>query len=133
MNRRRARERALQLLFQIDVGKMETEEAVANAVLAEGETAVDAFTLELVRGTRQNLDKIDATIAQYATDWSIDRMANVDRNVLRLALYELLYREDIPNSVAINEAVELVKKYSTPESGKFVNGILGRVAENTPH
>ena len=71
--------------------------------------------------------EIDQLIAQYAKEWSLDRMANVDRNILRLAAYEILYEPDVPNSVAVDEAVELAKKYSTAESGKFVNGILGNV------
>ena len=129
MSRRTAREAALKVLFQVDVGKNDPEEALRNTVQEDGLQDREAgFAGDLVRGALSHLEEIDTMIAPLAVDWSLSRMANVDRNVLRLAVYELLYLDDIPASVSINEAVDLAKTYSTPESGKFVNGILGNVA-----
>jgi N utilization substance protein B len=88
---------------------------------------VRAFTEELLKGVSANLKDIDFKVAQYATNWQLKRMAIVDRNILRLSSYELLFREDIPPKVSINEAVELAKKYSGPEAGKFVNGVLDKI------
>jgi N utilization substance protein B len=87
-----------------------------------------AFAGELVRGALDHLPEIDQIIVDHAREWRIERMANIDRNVLRLALYEMAHRPDIPVSVSINEAVELAKKFGTGESGRFVNGILGNAA-----
>ena len=151
--RREARERAVQFLFQHDLNPpSDLEEALAHfwqsqraAVLAEDKgkatwgqpvelppaTAADAevrlFAEPLIRGTLACRDEIDAKIRQYARNWDLHRMAVVDRNVLRLAIYEMLHRQDIPPVVSINEAVDIAKRFSTPESGKFVNGILDKV------
>ena len=88
------------------------------------------FARELVLGAATHRGHIDEVIESYARGWTLERMANVDRNILRLAMFELLYLPDIPPSVTVNEAVELAKKYSTAESGRFVNGILGNVVRN---
>ncbi|MFH1640944.1 MAG: transcription antitermination factor NusB, partial [Candidatus Omnitrophota bacterium] len=88
---------------------------------------VKNFTFELVKGVAENLEKIDSAIASYAANWQLKRMAFVDRNILRMGCFELMFREDIPPKVAINEAVELAKKYSDREAAKFVNGILDKV------
>lgn len=88
------------------------------------EAAVRLFADPLIRGTIEHRAELDARLVQYAQNWNLPRMANVDRNILRLAMYEMLYREDIPPVVSINEAVDIAKKYSTDDSGKFVNGIL---------
>ena len=88
---------------------------------------VKEFTGELVKGTVEHFKAIDEKIADYATNWQIKRMAVIDRNILRLSCYELLFREDIPPKVSINEAVDLAKKYSGPQAGKFVNGILDKI------
>jgi transcription antitermination protein NusB len=151
--RREARERAVQFLFQQDVNQPENlEEALGlfwdsqrAAALAEEkavarwgeavelppptaeELAVRAFADPLIRGTMEHHADLDAQIKKYAKNWDIHRMAVVDRNVLRLAIYEMLYREDIPPVVSINEAVDIAKRFSTEESGKFVNGILDKV------
>jgi N utilization substance protein B len=93
----------------------------------EHDSEVRDFATQLVRGTADNLAKIDALIAEYSEHWKIDRMPAIDRNILRSAIYELLYRADIPPKVAINEAVELAKRFSTPDSGKFINGILDKL------
>ena len=89
---------------------------------------VKAFTRDIVRDTLEHLDAIDKIIKKAAEHWSIERMAVIDRNILRAAAYELFYRTDIPHSVVINEAIEIAKKYSTQESASFINGILDKLA-----
>lgn len=129
--RTQSREFALQLLYQIDISGDKDCDAALNNLWErqEKETAADVkdFTAELSRGVVVNLKEIDSRIAQYASNWQIGRMAVVDRNILRLASYELIFRDDIPPKVSINEAIELAKKYSGPEAAKFVNGILDKV------
>jgi len=133
MKRRRSREYALQILFQLDMTGSEFNEDVWSEFW-EGNEEEDAevknFTLELVKSTRDHLHEIDGIIKKAAEHWSIDRMAVIDRNILRAAAYELIYRKDIPPSVAINEALEIAKKYSTEESAPFINGILDRIAHS---
>jgi N utilization substance protein B len=92
---------------------------------------VKTFAEEIVNGTFKHFKKINEIIHDCAKNWSLDRMAVVDRNVLRMAVYEILYRMDIPTSVTINEAIEIAKKFGTDDSGAFVNGILDRVARVT--
>ena len=92
---------------------------------------VKVFAEEIVNGTFKHFKKIDELIHQCAKNWTLERMAVVDRNVIRMAVYEILYRIDIPTSVTINEAIEIAKKYGTDDSGAFVNGILDRVARVT--
>lgn len=130
-SRRISRELALRALFQTDVGRAAVEEAVASCD-AQGRYSAQTldFARELALGTAKHRDPIDRLIEKYARDWTLDRMANVDRNVLRLAIFELLYLPDIPPGVTVDEAVELAKKYSTAESGRFVNGILGNMVRN---
>jgi len=128
--RRRSREYALQILFQLDMtGKGLTEE-VWNEFwegLAE-EAEVKEFTRDIASSTLNNIQEIDEIIKKAAENWSIERMAIIDRNILRASTYELYYRTDIPSSVVINEALEIAKKYSTEESAPFINGILDRIA-----
>jgi N utilization substance protein B len=93
----------------------------------EEDSDVKEFTYTLVKGTRENINTIDEIIEKAAEHWSLDRMAVVDRNILRAATYELFYREDIPPSVTINEAIEISKKYSTEDSAFFINGILDKI------
>ncbi|MCJ7821922.1 MAG: transcription antitermination factor NusB [Armatimonadetes bacterium] len=130
-SRRISRELALRALFQTDIGRAGIEEAVASSD-AQGRYSAETleFARELALGTANHRDRIDRLIGKYARDWTMDRMANVDRNILRLAVFELLYLPDIPLGVTVDEAVELAKKYSTAESGKFVNGILGNLVRN---
>jgi N utilization substance protein B len=130
MKRRKAREFALQLLFQLDIRKEKPTATLFKRFWAEYEPddEVRAFTEEIVKGTFKHLRAIDGKVLASAKNWSLDRMASVDRNVLRMAAYEILYRMDIPLSVTINEAIELAKKYGTDDSGAFVNGILDNVA-----
>ena len=133
MKRRKAREHALQVLFQLDIRKEKPSAAILKHFWAEykPDDEIKDFAEEIVRGTFKHLLKINKLIHQCAKNWSLDRMAVVDRNVLRMAIYEILYRIDIPTSVTINEAIEIAKKFGTDESGAFVNGILDRVARLT--
>ena len=133
MKRRKAREHALQILFQLDIRKEKPSAIALKRFWAEydADDEVRSFAEELVKGTYKHLSKINDLIHQCAKNWSLDRMALVDRNVLRMAVYEILFRMDIPTSVTINEAIEIAKKYGTEESGSFVNGILDSVARVT--
>jgi N utilization substance protein B len=151
--RREARERAVQFLFQHDLNPPEdldraltefwdTQRAAAIAeekgpatwgqpvelpppTAEEAETRL--FADPLIRGVIEHRDEIDAHIKRHARNWEFHRIATVDRNVMRLAIFEMLFREDIPPVVSINEAVDIAKKFSTQDSGKFVNGILDKV------
>jgi N utilization substance protein B len=124
--RRSGRELAFRLLFQCDVGGLPLDEVI-NAARASSEATDDvwAFAEELARGAWNERAAADKIITKYSAGWSLERMPNADRNLLRLAIYEILSRSDIPQSVSINEAVELAKQYSTIDSAKFINGILG--------
>lgn len=127
--RREARDLALRMLFQMDVGKQPMDEVIEGALeQSHLQGGNREFAEELTRGTRTHQGELDARIAALSTDWAMDRQAAVDRNILRLAAFELLHRPDSPVAAVINEAVELAKKYSTAESGKFVNGVLGALA-----
>ena len=119
MKRRKAREYALQILFQLDIRKEKPSAAVLKHFWAEyqPDDEVKAFAEEIIKGTYKHLAEINKLIHECAKNWSLDRMAVVDRNVLRMAVYEILYRMDIPTSVTINEAIEIAKKYGTEESG----------------
>jgi len=129
--RRSGRQLALRTLFQIDVGRLSPAEAMALSLGEDkGTTEAVAFARELLEKTTAHQAEIDRVIGKYARGWTLERMANVDRNVLRLAICELFYLPDVPPSVAVDEAVELAKRYSTAESGRFVNGILGSLVRN---
>lgn len=121
--RRQARERALSLLYEA-----EAKDRSLREVLAELPAPPEPFAEELVRGVEANLAEIDSLIAACSIDWSVGRMPVVDRNLLRLATYELCHRPDIPMAAAISEAVELAGEYSTEESSRFVNGVLSAIA-----
>jgi N utilization substance protein B len=123
--RRRARRRALDILYQADVTRRPPLEVLEERRELED---LDPFTEELVRGVTENAADLDRLIGEHAEGWAIHRMAVVDRNVMRLACYEMVWREDVPVAVAIDEAVEAAKELSTEDSGRFVNGILGRIA-----
>lgn len=140
MSRRLARETALQVLFQLDIAGEKTEITTEDSEIATivrhwaeefavPETSIP-FAQELVKGTLSHMNDIDAKLSQLSEGWAVSRMANVDRNLLRLACYEILYREDIPGRVTINEALEIAKRYGSEESGKFINGILDRIVES---
>lgn len=128
--RTQSREFTLQMLYQIDITGDIPDTVLSNFWAAQERPVEDRvmnFTAELVKGVAKNLQTLDARISEYATNWQLKRMAVVDRNILRLGCFELLFREDIPPKVSINEAVEMAKKYSGQEAGSFVNGILDRI------
>jgi N utilization substance protein B len=133
MKRRKAREFALQLLYQLDIRQDKPSTTVLRNFWKDNESdeEVQAFTEDLVKGTHKHQATINGQIQACADNWNLDRMASVDRNVLRMAVYEILYRMDIPANVTINEAVEIAKKFGTDESGAFVNGVLDSVAKMT--
>lgn len=129
--RTRAREYALQMLYQIDLTGTSPAEVFrdfweANPVPED----VRSFTERIVVGTVRDREAIDGVITKYAENWDLGRMAIVDRNILRLSTFELLFTDDIPPKVAINEAVNAAKKYSQIESGKFVNGVLDKISHS---
>lgn len=129
--RTKARECALQVLYQVDITGDNAEGAIKDFWETKGkfEDAVKDFARTLVMGALEKLEKIDKVIGDYATNWQLDRMAKVDRNILRLATFELLFVADIPDKVSINEAVEMAKKFGDEESSKFVNGILDKISK----
>ncbi len=130
-NRHESRELALQFLYQQDATSRYPQSLTQAFemfwMVHEHPSAARSFAEELARGTLEHCEVVDAKIKAYAQNWEFHRIALVDRNILRLAVYELLYRDDIPPVVSINEAIELAKKFSTEDSGRFVNGILDRV------
>jgi N utilization substance protein B len=131
-NRHKAREFSLQLLFALDFNPQDIRQTIGMfwSDLSVPEEVRD-FSDELVRGVYARLEEIDDMLSRYSENWTIDRMTGVDRNILRMAIYELLYRPEIPKNVTINEAVEIGKKFGSEDSGAFVNGILDRIARDT--
>jgi transcription antitermination protein NusB len=127
LERRKARRAALELLYQSDILRVPVSQILSEDIALHQEPTSE-FTGQLALGTQERSEEIDLLIATYADNWTLDRMPIVDRNILRLATYELLGEEEIPASVSINEAVELAKIYGTEDSAKFVNGLLGRIA-----
>jgi N utilization substance protein B len=129
LERRKSRHQALHILYQREI----TEEALSR-ILADGSHSIEdgepsEFCRQLLLGVEAHQVRIDATIEDISENWSLSRMPLVDRNILRLAAFEMLYLEDVPDSVSINEAVEMAKIYGGDDSSKFVNGILGRLSE----
>jgi len=132
--RTRARELALQFLYTLELRGMVAMEDLDPFVEhhthrdpdRKGRPEIAAYTLELVHGVQDKLPELNLWIERIAANWRLERMAHVDRNILRLAMYELLYRPDVPFKVVINEAIDIAKRYSTAQSGAFVNGILDR-------
>jgi len=126
--RRRGRELALQVLYQIDVTHREVGEALDlfwDNFTSDEEARY--FCERLVRGMVEHLDEINDLIGKHAEHWEVGRMTQIDRNILRMAVYELVYCQDIPPKVTINEAVEIGKKFGSEDSGAFINGILDRI------
>lgn len=126
--RRKARELAVQLLYQHDLSKMDPEEGMRlfwDYFPVESEAR--EFCTQLVLGTLDRLMVIDELLSEASDNWSLSRMSVVDRNILRLATYELVDRPEIPPSVSLNEAIEIAKKYSSPDAAVFINGVLDRV------
>jgi N utilization substance protein B len=128
--RRKAREKALQMLFRLDFYGEDAETICTEFWKSNpvGQQVRD-FAEALVKGTLAHIENIDRTIASTIENWTMERLASVDKAILRFATYELLYIDDIPPNVTINEAVEIAKSYGTEESGRFVNGILDRVRQ----
>jgi N utilization substance protein B len=133
--RSKARKRALDILFQADVRGDELPSTLAaEAKRAANEPAREAswlYAREIVDGVIDNRDAIDEQITTFAKDWSLARMPAVDRAVLRIGVWEILYNDEVPAAVAIDEAVELAKEFSTDDSGSFVHGVLGRIARSS--
>ena len=126
--RTKARGIALKILYQINITGDDYKESLRSFwKIHKAPPQIKDFAILLVTGTMENIGKIDEVISKYAMNWQIKRMAVVDRNILRMGTYELLYLPDIPPKVSINEAVDIAKKYSDPQSGKFVNGILDKI------
>ncbi len=128
MSRRKGRELALQILYQLDITKGEALNSdqfpkMTMELSEEGEK----FTRVLIRGTTEKQEELDEIIRKYSLHWSLERMFIIDRNILRMAIYELKYMEDIPPKVTINEAIEIAKRYGTKDSSSFINGILDQV------
>ncbi|HEV7655498.1 MAG TPA: transcription antitermination factor NusB [Mycobacteriales bacterium] len=124
--RSKARKRAVDVLYESDVRGADPVTTLAER-LSQADPPIPEYAVDLVEGVTGNLALIDETLSEHSEGWTVERMPAVDRAVLRLALYELLVRDDIPDAVVIDEAVELAKSLSTDESPRFVNGILGRV------
>ena len=121
--RRQARERALSLLYEA-----EAKGVGPDRVLAELPLAPDRFAAELVAGVGKHAQEVDGWIGRFARDWAVERMPAVDRTLLRIGVFELLHRPDVPTGVVISEAVELARRFSTEDSGRFVNGVLAGIA-----
>ena len=131
MKRRKGREYAFQFLFQFDFVGRRPDEKDFEEFWADkdGDAEGRKFTEDIICGTIDNLSEIDAAIQKAAEHWVLQRMAAVDRNILRAAAYELLFRKDIPSAVTINEAIEIAKRFSSTESASFINGILDTIAK----
>jgi len=127
--RTQAREAALKILYAIDITKEPPEKCIDNFWLSQDEVKPEVryFAEALVRGFCANKAEIDKMITAHATNWELGRMAVIDRNILRAATYELIFSEDIPPKVAMNEAIDLAKKYGDKDSGSFVNGVLDKI------
>ena len=143
MKRRLAREIALQSLYQIEMNGVTPDEAIAAAVNEaqkdnEAKLHVDNTPIStdyakiLVEGTLRAKQWIDHILSNYLKGWRIERLSRIDREILRMAVYELVYREDVPAKVVVNEAIELAKYFGSEESGKFVNGVLGKMIHELP-
>lgn len=133
MSRRKAREMALQVLFQLDYNQTDRDTAI-ELVFSEREKASETaktYAHELIGGTLEHIEEIDNVIASSSSEWKIERMAGVDRNIARIAVYEMQFgTEKLSANIIINEAVELAKLFGTEDSGRFINGILGSLVKN---
>ncbi|WNF37828.1 transcription antitermination factor NusB [Bacillaceae bacterium IKA-2] len=127
MKRRLARIKAVQSLFQVEMSGTDKDEAINN-VLGENEEK-DAFLEQLVTGTLEYLKDIDEIFTSHLLNWKLERVSNVDRTVIRIAIYEMKYVTEIPINVSLNEAIDIAKGFGGDESGRFVNGVLSKVAD----
>lgn len=129
MARKTARQVAMQLIYQYELGGDGISSTIEESMDKPDLNAEDmAYIQAMIDGTTQKGEELDALISRYAVGWSLERIAKVDLSILRLALYEMLFRQDIPESVSISEAIELAHTFSTPEAASFINGILGSVS-----
>ncbi|KGX90910.1 transcription antitermination protein NusB [Pontibacillus halophilus JSM 076056 = DSM 19796] len=128
MKRRTAREKAFQALFQMDINDIPPRESIAN-VLEEG-IMTDKFLETIVFGVTEHKESIDEQIQQHLEKWTIKRVASVEKTLLRMATFEMGYVEDVPNKVALNEAIELAKVFGDDQSGRFINGVLKKVLDS---
>ncbi|HIS29753.1 MAG TPA: transcription antitermination factor NusB [Candidatus Avamphibacillus intestinigallinarum] len=124
MNRHESRERAFQVLYQLDWNTVESRDVIEHSF---GEMDQNDFFDTLVFGVRDKKDELDALIAEHLENWSIDRIATTEKTILRIAVFEMKYLEDIPVNVSINEAVELANVFGDEKSGRFVNGVLSKI------
>ena len=124
--RSKARRRALDILYSAEMRSERAGDSLDRAI-EDGEGPSNAYTVTLVRGVVEHADDIDELLSAHSTAWTIDRMPAVDRNVLRIGVWELLYADDVPDPVAVTEAMALVQELSTDESPAFVNGVLGAI------
>jgi N utilization substance protein B len=129
--RTKSRKRALDILFESEAQSLPTGGTLADRQ-AEGDYPVNEYAVLLIEGVVQHRDRLDEIIAENANDWTLDRMPAVDRNLLRIATFEILYVDDVPDAVAVSEAVGLAGDLSTDESPSFVNGLLSRIVELKP-
>ncbi len=131
-NRHEARELALKALFAFDIGKSDPDCMLEHLSAEEGpRDAVLKYSKQLIEGVANNKATIDSLIDSNAIEWKLNRMAAVDRNIMRVALYEILFAPDVPQAVAVNEAIEIAKVYGANDSPRFINGILGNIIKNT--
>lgn len=130
-NRRKARELAIQILFNMEFNPGDPDE-ICDLVCKNfsPSRSIRVFSRKLVCGVRENIEHLDSIIRRSSKNWRLERMSVVDRSILRLASYEILFMEDIPHKVSIDEAVELGKKFGTEESGAFINGVLDNILKN---
>jgi N utilization substance protein B len=126
--RRKARKRAVDILYEADIRGLDAVTLVSDRVGAPELPPVNDYTVTLVEGVTEHRARIDDVLSEHSEGWSLQRMPAVDRAVLRMGLYELLWATDVPDAVVIDEAVELAKSLSTDDSPRFVNGVLGRIA-----
>ena len=130
-HRRKAREITLQILYEVDMGTHSPKEVLAQFWRREPVTDdIQAFATTLVEGVVRNMKEIDVLIETHSTNWKLSRMAVIDRNILRFAIFEIVYLSDVPVSVSLNEAIEVAKKYGTVDSGAFINGVLDNIAKS---
>jgi len=127
-DRRKARILALEIIYQKEITESSLEEIIENRQCTGTQEMPSEFALKLIEGVLEHQEEIDKLIADYADNWAIDRMPSLDRNIIRISLYEIMHEKEIPISVSINEAVEMAKIYGTEDSGKFVNGVLGKIS-----
>jgi N utilization substance protein B len=131
-SRRHGREVALQALYGTEVGKRAADEILTELLARDESSEERAFVRDLVLGTLENGAESDALIGPLLEGWTLDRLPTIDRIILRMSAFELNHRREVDPAVVVNEAVELAKKYSTEDSGRYVNGVLGRVLRKEP-